>query len=271
MLRKWAVITGADSGIGEEFAVQLYDMGYSILMISRSEDKLKTVKRKLERRSRQRKAPKRTDQEVQFIVKDLSDLTAVYSATDTIASVMKDGNVPAIFINSAGFGAVGEFTDLDISMQENMIDVDVKAPVLFTYRMIELMEKHGGGRILNVASSAGLFPGGPYMSVYYASKAFVVSFTNGVRRELTERHSPVKISSLCPGPVNTPFNVRAGVRNALRGISARTCVKAAIRGMKHDRAVIVPGVSIKAASAGAKVLPAGVIIPIVAHQQKRKM
>lgn len=109
------------------------------------------------------------------------------------------------------------------------------------------------------------------MSVYYATKSFVVSFTNGLRQELREKHSPVRVSALCPGPVNTAFNARANVRNALPGISPKHCVKAAINGMKKDRAVIIPGLSIKAAASGAKLLPVGLILPMVSHQQKKKI
>jgi short-subunit dehydrogenase len=273
MARKWAIITGAGSGIGEEFAVQLSDMGYSMILIGRTTEKLEAVKKKLHKRQKAyNRHHEARNQQVRIIAKDLSDMTAAQTAIDMTAQIIDaEKGVPAILINSAGFGSVGEFMESDIDMQERMVDVNVKALTLFTYRMITMMDRSGGGRILNVASSAGLFPGGPYMAVYYATKSYVVSFTNGVRRELTERGSRVRVASLCPGPVNTPFNIRAGVRNALRGISPRRCVKSAIRGMKHDRAVIVPGVSIKLAAFGAKVLPAGLMIPIVSHQQKRKL
>lgn len=273
MYRKWAMITGAGSGIGEEFAVQLSDMGYSMILMGRTREKLESVRKKLLKRQKAyNKKHESRDQKIMIVAKDLSTDSGLYSAADQIKSIIaQESGVPAIFINCAGFGAVGEFTEIGIDVQEKMVDVNVRAVMLFTYRMIEMMEKSGGGRIMNVASSAGLFPGGPYMSVYYATKSFVVSFTNGVRRELREKGSRVKLSSLCPGPVNTPFNIKAGVRNALRGISARSCVKSAIRGMKHDRAVIVPGLSIKAATLGAKILPSGLMLPLVAHQQKKKM
>lgn len=273
--KKWAVITGAGSGIGEEFAVQLWDMGYSVILIGRTEEKLTAVRKKLIKRERvyERRNGSRRDpsSEIVIMAKDLSDLTSTEAVIRDIGAIMHDDNVPAVLVNSAGYGVVGEFTDIGIDVQETMVDVNVKALMLITYRMIGMMEKAGGGRILNVASSAGLFPGGPYMSVYYATKSFVVSFTNGVRRELMERKSPVRISALCPGPVNTPFNNRAGVRNALHGISPARCVKAAIKGMKRDTAVIIPEISIRFAALGARILPDRVMIPIVAHQQKKKM
>ena len=272
--RKWAVITGASSGIGEEFAHQLYDMGYSLILTAQTLERLKAVKAGLLKKKRRR--PDR-DIRVELIAVDIGEVAGMKRLADTIESIIRpsdftgETNLPAILINSAGFGAVGDFSDIGIEKQEAMVDVNVKGLMYLTYRVLPLMEKAGGGRILNVASSAGLFPGGPHMSVYYATKSFVVSFTNGLRQELREKHSPVRVSALCPGPVNTAFNARANVRNALPGISPKHCVKAAINGMKKDRAVIIPGLSIKAAASGAKLLPAGLILPMVSHQEKKKI
>ncbi|MDD6429501.1 MAG: SDR family NAD(P)-dependent oxidoreductase [Lachnospiraceae bacterium] len=273
MIRKWATITGAGSGIGEEAAVELFDMGYSLILIGHGADKLMAVRDCLaKRRVRREKKCGPSDQKIALIAKDLSDPSGRAEAWEDIKGIIdKEGGLPAILINSAGFGAVGNFRAIPYDLQENMVDLNVEAVMFFTYRMADLMEKNGGGRILNVASSAGLFPGGPYMSVYYATKAFVVSFTNGIREELEESGSPVKVSALCPGPVNTPFNKRAGVRTPLHGISAKRCVRAAIRGMKRQQAIILPGLSIKLAAAGAKLLPAGIMLPLTAHQQKKKL
>lgn len=307
-MMKWAIITGASSGIGEEFAHEFYDMGYSLVMVSKTSEKLISLKNRLEkinaarRNKYQKKASSKKQenpasnmdeiesavnnetagtgksnrsaksQRIEIIAADLGDAAGMETAAAKIKALFGDPeNLPAILINSAGFGAVGDFSNISIEKQEAMIDVNVKGLVYLTYQVLPIMEKAGGGRILNVASSAGFFPGGPYMTIYYATKAFVLSFTNGLRQELKEKSSPVKISALCPGPVNTPFNARANVRNALPGISAKHCVRAAISGMKHDKAVIVPGLSIKAAELGAKILPAGAIIPMVSHQQKKKI
>ena len=89
--------------------------------------------------------------------------------------------------------------------------------------------------MLNVASSAGLLPGGPYMAGYYATKAYVVSLTRGVAEELRQQHSPVYVCALCPGPVDTEFNERADVVFALRGISPELCVEEAMRGCSAAR------------------------------------
>ena len=133
------------------------------------------------------------------------------------------------------------------------------------------VESQGGGTILNVASSAGLLPGGPYMAGYYASKAYVVSLTRGVARELQELHSPVYVCALCPGPVDTEFNDRAGVVFALKGITPEFCVQEAMHGMMHRRTIIVPSAFMRACTTAQKLLPASLLMPIVARQQKKKL
>ena len=140
-----------------------------------------------------------------------------------------------------------------------------------TIFMLRRMQAQGGGTILNVASSAGLLPGGPYMAGYYASKAYVVSLTRGVARELQELHSPVYVCALCPGPVDTEFNDRAGVVFALKGITPEFCVQEAMHGMMHRRTIIVPSAFMRACTTAQKLLPASLLMPIVARQQKKKL
>ena len=132
------------------------------------------------------------------------------------------------------------------------------------------MKKQGYGRILNVASSAGLLPAGPYMATYYATKSYVVSITKAVAEELKEQGSNIYVGALCPGPVDTEFNENADVIFALRGITPRFCVKEAIHGMKKKQVIIVPSLKMKLAVMGQKLLPANILMKIVAKQQKKK-
>ena len=162
-----------------------------------------------------------------------------------------EGETIDIFINNAGFGVCGSYLETDDAREEEMIRVNVEA--------------------LNVASSAGLLPGGPYMAGYYASKAYVVSLTRGVARELQELHSPVYVCALCPGPVDTEFNDRAGVVFALKGITPEFCVQEAMHGMMHRRTIIVPSAFMRACTTAQKLLPASLLMPIVARQQKKKL
>ena len=127
------------------------------------------------------------------------------------------------------------------------------------------------GTVLNVASSAGLLPGGPYMAGYYASKAYVVSMTRGVAEELREMHSPVYVCALCPGPVDTEFNDRADVVFALKGITPELCVEEAMRGMLRRKIIIVPSTLMRLATTAQKLVPTPLLMPILAHQQKKKL
>ena len=131
--------------------------------------------------------------------------------------------------------------------------------------------REGGGTILNVASSAGLFPAGPYMSGYYATKAYMTSLTRGVAEELRQAHSPVYVGCLCPGPVNTEFNDIADVSFALPGISPEECVDYALRMMARRQTVIIPGRQIRAAVIGQRLIPTALTVRITAAQQKKKM
>ena len=153
-----------------------------------------------------------------------------------------------------------------------------ESPTVFYPQKLELfravvrkMHAQGGGTILNVASSAGLLPGGPYMAGYYASKAYVVSMTRGVAEELREMHSPVYVCALCPGPVDTEFNDRAGVVFALRGITPELCVEEALLGMMHRKTIIVPSAFMRLCTSAQRLVPIPLLMPIVARQQKKKL
>ena len=120
------------------------------------------------------------------------------------------------------------------------------------------------------ASSAGLLPGGPYMSTYYATKAYVTSLTNAIYQELQEVHSNVHISMLCPGPVNTNFNETANVTFALPGISAKRCVSYCLKEMSKGTLTIVPSPLMRAAVWGSRFTPKKILLSILSKQQKKK-
>ena len=127
------------------------------------------------------------------------------------------------------------------------------------------------GMLLNVASSAGLMPGGPYMSTYYATKSYVTSLTRGVARELKEKGSHVYIGCLCPGPVHTEFNEVANVEFALKGITPQYCVDYTLKMMEKGKVTIVPSYTMKVATTAAKLVPAALCVILVAYQQKKKL
>ena len=109
------------------------------------------------------------------------------------------------------------------------------------------------------------------MAGYYASKAYVVSLTRGVAEELREQHSPVYVCALCPGPVDTEFNDRAGVVFALRGITPELCVEEALLGMMHRKTIIVPSAFMRLCTSAQRLVPIPLLMPIVARQQKKKL
>lgn len=253
MKRKTAVITGASSGIGMEFARIFAKMGYQLILTARREERLKKLKGEL-------KVPCR------IIIADLSQEYECYQLFEKIENSRVD-----IFINNAGFGTCGCFAETDLGKEISMIQVNVCAMHILFKKMLCKMEKQGYGRILNIASSAGLFPSGPYMAAYYASKAYVVSLTKAVAEELRAKGSNIYLGALCPGPVDTEFNNRAGVVFALKGITSKLCVKEALLGMKKRKVIIVPSAKMKLCIAGQKVMPENVLTRIVARQQRKKI
>jgi hypothetical protein len=126
------------------------------------------------------------------------------------------------------------------------------------------------GYILNVASVAGLMPAGPYMATYYATKAYVTSFTSAIAEELEEKKSHVYVGSLCPGPVDTEFNKVADVKFNLKGITSEYCVKYALEKMYKRKKIIVPTMLLKGALFSSKLAPRNLVVRLTSRQQKKK-
>ncbi len=246
-------ITGASSGIGREFARRYAKMGCRLILTARRTERLRELAAELGTPCR-------------ILPADLSS-----DADCTRLCEQVSGERVDIFINNAGFGVCGSWLETDPLKEQEMIAVNVRAMHRLFQFMVRKMHAQGGGTVLNVASSAGLLPGGPYLAGYYASKAYVVSLTRGVAEELRQQHSPVYVCALCPGPVDTEFNDRAGVMFALKGITPQQCVEEAMRGMLHRRVVIVPTAVMRFAMEAQRLLPVPLLMPIVAHQQKKKL
>ncbi len=253
MKQKTAVITGATSGIGREFAYVCAAKGYRLVLTGRRTGRLEELAEEL-------KVPCR------IWTADLSEEEACFDFMQRLQKTRVD-----VFINNAGFGVCGSFTDTELSKETALIDVNVRAVHILFKMMLQKMERQGFGAILNVGSAAGLLPAGPHMAAYYASKSYVVSLTRAVARELKESNSPVYVAVLCPGPVNTEFNDRANVKFAMKGISPQYCVREALRGMEKHKTVIIPSPLVRAGTLGQKLLPASLLIPLISAQQKRKV
>lgn len=251
----YALITGASSGIGEVFAEQLSKEGYPVILVARRKECLQQTADKIEKQGGK----------AIVITADLAKKEECFG----IIQQLEDKKI-GVFINNAGFGDCGMFLSGDLEKETNMIDVNIKAMHILCKLVLQKMKKQEGGYLLNVASSAGLIPAGPYMATYYATKAYVVSLTRAIAQELQDEGSNIYIGALCPGPVNTEFNSVANVEFALCGISPSYCVKYAIRQMKKRKVLIVPTLTIKAATFFGRFIPQSLYIKIAGHQQKKK-
>lgn len=269
---RWAVITGASSGIGAEFARQLWARGYDLLLVARRMERMETLKKELFGREKDSTNHVK-ERNILTLSADLSDIHGVDALIRKVEELQEEekSSDVGVWINCAGFGAAGPFSEIETEREVDMIRVNVTGLHILTKAALHIMERQNYGQILNVASSAGLFPGGPYMATYYATKAYVVSLTRAIAQELKEGTSNIYIGALCPGPVNTEFNDVANVKFALTGITPQNCVQYALKGMDRRKTIIVPTISLKAATFFSKLLPAGFILPLVGHQQKKKI
>lgn len=191
-MQQTALITGASSGIGNALAKKCASQGWNLVLVARSEDKLKDLAQSLNVHST-------------VIACDLSkpgDLSALCAQLD------KEGIEVSVLMNCAGFGSHGPFTTLDLEKELNMIDLNVRAVIELTGKILPQMLERKSGRILNIASIAAFEPG-PYMATYFASKAAVLSFSEALWQET--RGTGVSVTCLCPGPTDSKFDDRAGL------------------------------------------------------------
>ncbi|MDO5402657.1 MAG: SDR family oxidoreductase [Eubacteriales bacterium] len=248
-----ACITGASSGIGKEFAFRLSRKGFDLILVARNTDALEKLAAALPTKC-------------EIITCDLSSPKKCKKLGETLGKKRI-----SILINNAGFGNVGSFIESDLEKELAMIDVNIKALHILTKALLPQMVQRDSGYILNVASSAGLMQGGPYMAAYYATKAYVTSMTCAIYEELREQGSHVHISMLCPGPVDTNFNEVANVKFALPGISVKYCVDYCLRQMSRGRLTIIPSPLMQLAMFFCKHMPKKLLLPITAKQQMKKM
>ena len=251
------LITGASSGIGREFSRLFAEKGYRLVITARREKNLTELKEMY------------PENNVEVIPCDLgSEAGAEY-----LYNEIKKRNIKVdILINNAGFGLFGVFYETDIEKEKKMIDLNIKALVELSKYFLQEMLERDSGKILNVASIAAFQPG-PYMSVYYASKAFVLSFSEALRNEV--RNTGVNISVLCPGPVETEFEksselTKSKLFSKLKPVTAEKVAYAGYRGLMKNRAVIIPGFINRAAITAGTFVPTGLKINIARKIQEKK-
>jgi short-subunit dehydrogenase len=225
----YTLITGASSGLGLAFAHAYAAQRHALILIARRAERLEQLKSDL---------INAYGVDVIVVVLDLSDRVALEAWLDQEAPKYRISRL----INNAGFGYAGEFEAMPIKTLEAMQEVNMSALTRLSYALIPSMKAHGAGEILNVASVAG-FVAGPYMALYYATKAYVVSLSEALHIEL--QNSPIKVSALCPGPTHTEFFHVA--RNELSPLKDRftmpiePVIQAGMRGLEKNQAIVVPG------------------------------
>lgn len=246
------LITGASSGIGKSIAIECAKCGYDLVLVARDKNKLNEVKDVVDDMVN-----------VEIISMDLADMDNCKKLYDKYRDI-------DILINNAGFGLFGEFKDIDLDKELEMVDTNVKALHALMKLYLSDMVKKDSGYILNVASIAGFMPG-PLMSTYYATKNYVVSLSEGVREELRKKRSNVRISVLCPGPVKTNFDNVAGVNFSLKGKSSEYVAKYTVKQLMKGKFYIVPGMDIKFLRFISGIVPNSLISKVVYYQQKKKI
>lgn len=249
-----ALITGASSGLGADFARLLHKSGVDLVLTARRYDRLENLKNEL-------------GENISIIKCDLSKEDEVYRLYESV----KNENIDLI-INNAGFGVFGEFFDTDVERELEMIRLNVTAVHILTKLFLKDFKKRGSGYILNIASSAGLMPGGPLMATYYATKAYVVSLTNAIYTELKKKKSSIKVGVLCPGPFDTEFNSVAGIEFSLPSMKsenvARYALKKLFKGKKH---IIIPGKIMKLTNFIKRFLSTEFLLSCAYKIQKKKI
>ena len=247
-----ALITGASAGLGVDFARQLRAKGYQLVLVARRKDRLDALAAELGH--------------ARVVACDLGEVGAVGRLMDDLRGA--DETV-SLLVNNAGFGLGGQFAALDGARQRGMIDLNCGALTELAHAVLPDMLARKKGLIVNVASTAAFQPG-PGMAVYFATKAFVLSFSEALHEEL--RGQGITVTALCPGPTATEFGEVAGFGKSspfekLAANSANV-VRAGLEGLEAGKAIVVPGLLNKAGAQGHRLLPRALLRRIAAVVKK---
>lgn len=246
-----ALITGSSSGIGRDMALYLSNKGYDLILVARREDRLLQLRKQIKTN-------------VDIITIDISNNDNCKKLYEQV----KDKNID-ILINNAGFGIFGEFKDIQLEKELQLINTNIIAVHTLTKLFLNDFIKRDSGYIMNTASTAA-FMSGPLMTSYYASKGYVLKLTEGIYEELRRKNSKVHICCLCPGPVDTEFNDVAKVKFGVKALKSNYVAKYAIDKMLKNKLIIIPGLINKLSVCFSKFLPRKLLIKITYKIQKRK-
>lgn len=240
-----ALITGASQGIGRELASLYARDGYQLILVARNETKLNELADELSK---------------QYETKSIiiaQDLAKPNSSQIIFDKIHRENMAVDLLINNAGFGYLGDFAGSDSNIYLEMIQVNITSLTYLTHLFLPEMIGRKSGRILNVASTAAFQPG-PFMAVYYASKAYVMSFSLALREEL--KGTGVEVSVLCPGPTMTGFQTRARIEEShlfkrMSGVPSEDVAIAAMKGLKRNKPLIIPGILNRIGAISTRMMP----------------
>jgi short-subunit dehydrogenase len=256
MAQESVLITGASSGIGLELAKLFAADGSDLVLVARSEEKLRTLASELQQRH---------GIGVQVLAHDLSDPTAPQAIFRNLSEQQVQIDV---LVNNAGFGDRGKVAELGLERQLHMIQVNVTALTHLTRLFLPGMLGRRRGGILNVASTAAFQPG-PYMAVYYATKAYVLSFSEALAEEVKE--AGINVCCLAPGTTQTGFAAEAHMQNSrlfrLGAMDAGSVARAGYEGLRQGRVLVVPGIRNRAGTFAVRLLPRALVRKIAGSLQ----
>ncbi len=257
--RKTALITGASSGIGLDFAHQFAQGGYDVVLVARGQQKLDELARELSGKHGVRALA---------VSADLSDAAAPGKLMERLKA---EGIQVDVLINNAGFAAYGAFAETNLEDETRMIAVNITALTALTKAVLPGMLARKQGRILNVASTAAFQPG-PLMAVYYATKAYVLSFSEALAEET--RGTGVSVTCLCPGPTRTGFQARAKMEesklvNGKDIMDSATVARAGYEALHRGQAVAIPGMMNKLLAQSVRLMPRAAVARVVRQMQER--
>jgi hypothetical protein len=251
----YALVTGASRGIGRALALLLAQRGYDLLLVARSEDQLKELAQEI-------------GQKYQHQAHVLAlDLAAPAAAETVAAWARQQTDELAVLVNNAGYGLWGRFEQLGLAEQQNMLQLNMHLPVALTHALLPALHQVPKAYVLNVSSTAA-YQAVPSLALYAASKAFLLSFSRGLRYEL--KATNVSVTCLCPGATTTSFADRAGMGAELQAtankvsMTAEAVAEAAVAGLLAGEAEVVPGVLNKVSAGLTSVVPKGLVEKIAA-------
>jgi short-subunit dehydrogenase len=251
------LITGSSVGIGAALAEVFAQRGHDLILVARRREKLEARAAELEHKF---------GVKVAFFSEDLSDAQGPRRLFDAVTA---EGLDVENLVNNAGVGLYGKFAGTDLDAELKMIQLNVTSVVELTKRFLPAMVQRRRGRILNVASTAAFVPG-PWMSIYYATKAFVLSFSEAIGYEL--RPNGITVTTLCPGPTESEFKVRAGSQRSRLFeaflMDAPTVARAGYDGMLRGKSLVIPGLRNKLIPVAARLIPRP-MIATMSHRAAR--